>query len=251
MLIGRADIYLNHNVIRIGSKEPPAVASSLGGAPMVASDSHIHVAARAQTGPVRVKLWNRAGPVRGTVVFDGQISLSDGSIAIGDILNVSSFVQSFGSPGLHQIRVSVDDPGNASRVDVVLDPGVNQISLMSVEGGAIPYVWTVSDPTIGRFDELALVLSSHDLPVSRLSAALKLVQIAYEEGESPNREYLRDFGMRLVAEWLRWLRDDISHEVASEVSRDVAARLRDLAASESDYEIIRLASGVIESLHRV
>lgn len=123
MLIASTDIYLNHGTVRLGSKEAPSAASQLGGAPATASDKHIHVAARAQVGLVRVKLWNRIGPARGTVVFDGDISLADGCIAVGDILNVSTFVQGFGSPGLHRIRVSVDDPGNASRIDVILDPG--------------------------------------------------------------------------------------------------------------------------------
>jgi hypothetical protein len=250
VLIGSVEIYLNHRIVRIGSKETPAEVSSLGGAPVAASGSHIHVAARAQAGLVRVKLWNKAGPMRGAVIFDGQISLVDGCIAIGDILNVSSFVQSFGPPGLHQIRVSVDDPGNASRIDVILDPGVNLISLTSADGYAIPYEWTAGAAAIGRFDELGLVLSSHDLAVARLSAALKIVLIAYQEGEVGSREYLHDFGIRLIVEWLRWLRDGISEETASEVGRDISTRLSDLRTLESDEDVSRLASEVIESLHR-
>ncbi len=251
MLIGSADIYLNHRVVRIGSSAAPAAASPLGGAPVAASDSHVHVAARAQAGLVRVKLWNKVGPVRGTVVFDGEISLADGCIAVGDILNVSSFVQNFGSAGLHRMRVSVDDPGNASRVDVILNPGRSLISLTSVGGHAIPYEWTADEAAIGRFDELGLVLSSHDLPLGRLSAALKIVLIAHKEGEADSREYLLDFGIRMVSEWLRWLRDDISEAAASEVDRDISVRLRDLPDVETDDNIRRLASSILESLHWV
>ncbi|CAL9397702.1 hypothetical protein [Streptomyces sp. enrichment culture] len=251
MLIGSADIYLNHRVLRIGSNEAPTVTSPLSGAAAAASDSHIHVAARAQAGLVRVKLWNKLGPVRGTVVFDGEISLADGCIAVGDILNASSFVQNFGTAGLHRVRVSVDDPGDASRVDVILDPGERLISLTSVDGHTIPYEWTAGEAEIGRFDELGLVLSSHDLPLGRLSAALKIILIAHREGEADSREYLRDFGIRMVVEWLRWLRDDISEAAASEVGRDISVRLRDLPALESDDNIRHLASRILESLHRV
>ncbi|UWE08216.1 hypothetical protein [Actinacidiphila bryophytorum] len=251
MLIGSVEIHLNHRVVRIGSKEPPVDFHPVSGAHVSASDRHVHVVARAQSGLVRVKVWNRVGPVRGTAVFDGDIFLADGCIAIGDVLNESSFVQYFGSAGLHRVRVSVDDQGNSSRVDVILDPGVKAVRLTSVDGYAIPYEWTVGETAIGRFDELGLILSLQDLPVNRLSAALKIISIAYEEGEPENREYLRDFGLRLVSEWLRWLREDVSDEVASEMGCSISVKLRDMPGLALDEEIRLLASEVIESLHGI
>ncbi|MER7694472.1 hypothetical protein [Streptomyces sp. NPDC097610] len=86
--------------------------------------SHVQIAARAQMGLVRVRLWNRAGPAAGSVLFDGDLVLDDGAVGVGDILGVSRFVQNVGTPGAHHIRVTVDDPDIASRIDVVIDQDV-------------------------------------------------------------------------------------------------------------------------------
>lgn len=78
----------------------------------------------------------------------GALSLvSDGEPSVAEELGMSRFVQHIGSAGVHRIRVAVDDPGAASRVDVVIDSGSEERALTSVDGYPLP-LCVVADMSI-------------------------------------------------------------------------------------------------------
>jgi len=246
MLIGNTSIYLNHRVIRIGSTLPPDDVLELQGAPAVASDRHVQIAARAQVGLVRVRLWSKVGPVAGTSVFDGVLSLEDGAIAVSDILGTSSYIQKFGTPGEHRISISVDDPGLASRIDVVLDSGVEKVALTAADGYPLPRFMTVDGSALGKSDELGLILSAHDLPLNRLAGAVKLICLASEEDDPARAEALRNFRIRVICEWLRWLSSDLSLEKCNRLGEFISESLHGASMSNLDSLSVNISAEVIE-----
>ncbi|AYG79490.1 hypothetical protein DWB77_01605 [Streptomyces hundungensis] len=248
MLIGSAEFYLNHRVVRIGATVPPEEDLVLAGAPLVASRSHIQLAARAQMGLVRIRLWNRAGPAGCSVLFEGDLMLDDGAIQVGDILGVSRFVQNIGAPGAHRIRVAVDDPGVASRVDVVIDSGCDGRALTSVNGLPLPQFVVAENVSLGRSDELALILSAHDMPHNRLAASFKVIKLAAESDPLDRVEILREFRMRMVCEWLRWLARVASVDVAFVMGSHVSTRLDAATMADLDRTSAALAAEVLERL---
>lgn len=248
MLIGSAELYLNHRVIRIGSTAPPEDVLALAGAPLVASRSHVQIAARAQVGLVRVRLWNRAGPAEGSVLFDGDLVLDDGAIGVGDILGVSRFVQNVGDPGVHHIRVAVDDPGIASRVDVVIDSGRDGQALTSVDGYPLPQFVVADNFNLGKSDELGLILSAHDMPHNRLAASFKVIKLASESDPLDRVEILREFRMRMVCEWLRWVAPVASADAVSAMAGYMSERLDGTATVGLDHASAELAADVLARL---
>ncbi|MEU5895080.1 hypothetical protein [Streptomyces venezuelae] len=177
-------------------------------------------------------------------MFDGELVLDDGAIAVGDILGVSRFVQSVGDPGVHHIRGTVDDPGVASRVDVVIDSGRDGQSLTSVDGYPLPQFVVAEDFDLGRSDELALILSVHDMPHNRLAAAFKVIKLASESDPLPRVEVLREFRMRMVCEWLRWLAPVASADEVFAMSGYMFERL-DGTAAGLDHAAAELAADVL------
>jgi hypothetical protein len=245
MLIGSVELHLNHRAVRIGATAPPEEVLALAGAPLVASRSHIQIAARTQVGPVRVRLWNRAGPAGGSVLFEGDLVLDDGAIGVGDILGVSRFVENIGEPGAHRIRVAVDDLGVASRVEVIIDSGCDERELTSVDGFPLPHFVVAEDFTLGRSDELGLILSAYDLPYNRLAASFKLIKLAVETDPSGRVEILREFRMRMVCEWLRWFASVASADVAAVINGYVSERLDATAMVDLDLASAELAADVL------
>lgn len=248
MLIGSAELHLNHRVIRIGATAPPEEDLALAGAPLAASRSHIQLAARAQMGLVRIRLWNQAGPAGGSVLFEGDLMLDGGVIGVGDILGVSRFVQNIGEPGAHRIRVAVDVPGVASRVDVVIDASHDERTLTSVEGFPLPHFVVAENFTLGRSDELGLILSTHDIPLNRLAASLKVIKLAAESDPPDRVEILRKFRMRMVCEWLRWLAPATSAGVAHMMENYVSERLDSAVMTDLDRVSAELAAGLLDRL---
>jgi hypothetical protein len=247
MLIGSTCVKLNHRVLRIGATSPPDDVLDLRGAPLVAGPSHVQVRARAQVGPVCVRLWIRSGPVEGFRLFAGSLSLGDdGAIAVGDITGMSSYTCALVAPGAHDVRVYVDDPGAASRVDVILDSGDDEVALEAVDGYPLPKFTTAPGSTIAKDDRLGLVLSAHDLPVNRLASAVKLLYLAAEEDDPARREVSQKFRILLVCEWLRWLSPDVSLEKSTKLGERIAELLSGLSTSNLDARALEISSEVVK-----
>ncbi|MFI9616814.1 hypothetical protein ACIHCM_34910 [Streptomyces sp. NPDC052023] len=174
--------------------------------------------------------------------------LDDGSIGVGDILGVSRFVQNVGDPGVHHIRVTVDDPGVASRVDVVIDSGRDGQALTSVDGYPLPQFVVAENFDLGKSDELGLILSVHDMPQNRLAAAFKLIKLAAESDPLGRVEILTEFRMRMVCEWLRWLAPAPSADAVSAMAGYMSERLHGTAAADLDQASVELAADVLARL---
>ncbi|MFD3381250.1 MULTISPECIES: hypothetical protein [unclassified Streptomyces] len=174
--------------------------------------------------------------------------LDDGAIGVGDILGVSRFVQNIGEPGAHRIRVAVDAPGVASRVDVVIDSGCDGRALTSVDGLPLPQFVVAENFTLGRSDELGLILSAHDMPHNRLAASFKVIKLAAESDPLDRVKILREFRMRMVCEWLRWLAPVASMGVASVMGSYVSERLDAATMADLDRASAELAADVLDRL---
>ncbi|MFD9258174.1 hypothetical protein [Streptomyces sp. NPDC059538] len=245
MLVGSAEIYLNHPVIRIGSTELPGDVVALQGSKLIATEGHLHVAARAQVGLVRARLWSDASPVEGVVIFDGSLRLDDGVVCIGDVLGASSFRQGIGVPGNRRILVSVDDPGNASRIDVVLDPGTREVALTACRNHPLPLFRVADSLSLDSTDELGLILSAHNIPLNRLAAALKLICLVVENDEVARRSAMMEFRIRMIGEWLRWISPILSEAGASSITSFILEKLQGASPVDVDSFSIDISSEVM------
>ncbi|MEE1803853.1 hypothetical protein PUR57_35170 [Streptomyces sp. JV176] len=245
MLIGGAEIYLNHPVIRVGSGELQENLTPLGGSPFIASEGHIRIAARAQVGLVRVRVWNEAGPIEGVVVFDGPLLLSDGSVYIGDVLGVSRYQQRVGDPGDQRLMVSVDDPGKASRINIVVNPGKQEVTLTNSQSHPLPSFLVTEASTLESTDKLGLILSAHDIPLNRLAAAVELIHLASREDGPTRRVPMVEFRIRMVSEWLRWISPSLSTEKASSISSFISEHLQGILSDDIDSASVAISSEVL------
>jgi hypothetical protein len=197
--IGVVDAYANHGVLVIGNTPELNAGATLQGV-AVASASHLLLATRGQAGLVRVRLWDHVGPLVGTEVVAADLELQDGRLFIFDIEKVGIHIFSTGRLGKVPVRALVDDPGTASRVNVLIGGPCEERELTSVEGHPLFSVSIESGTNVEVADELGIILSEHDLPLSRLAAAIKLI------GNSPvARPAILESRIDQVVEWSRWL----------------------------------------------
>lgn len=245
MLIGGAEIYLNHPVISIGSGELQDDVTPLEGSPFIATERNIRIAARAQVGLVRVRIWSRASPVEGVVVFDGSLLLGDGSVYIGDVLGASRYQQRVGDPGKRRLMISVDDPGKASRINIVVEPGKREVTLASSRNHPLPSFLVTEASALESTDELGLILSAHDIPLNRLAAAVKLIQLASQEDDPILRVSMMEFRIRMISEWLRWISPVLSAERASSISSFISERLQDAPPNDIESFSTEISSEVL------
>ncbi|WP_105975747.1 hypothetical protein [Streptomyces geranii] len=245
MLIGSTSIHLNHRVIRIGSTSPPDDVLDVRGVPLARDEKHVQIAARAQVAPVRVRLWNGIGPAEGTCQFTGTLLLEDGVLAVGDILGTSRYTQTVGAPGEYGVRIHLDDPGAASRIDVIIDSGDEEVALEGVPGRLLPNFLAASGSVIGKTDQLALVLSAHDLAVQRLGSAVKILRLAAVEDDPARAEALERFRVRMICEWLRWLSPEISLGKANSFGVYILDNLRGVSVSDLDRRSVEISSEII------
>ncbi|MFD0141304.1 MULTISPECIES: hypothetical protein [unclassified Streptomyces] len=245
MLVGAGEIFLNHPVIRIGSTELPDDVVALHGSNIIATERHLHLAARAQVGLVRVRLWSDASPVEGVVIFDGSLRLDDGMVCVGDVLGVSSFRQGIGVPGNRRVLVSVDDPGNASRIDFVLDPGTCDVALTACRSYPLPLFRVADSSSLDSTDELGLILSAHNIPLNRLAAALKLICLAAEREDFARRPAMMEFRIRMIGEWLRWVSPTLSEAATSSITSFILEKVQGASPADADSFSIDVSSEVM------
>ncbi|MEU2556415.1 hypothetical protein ACF1GY_37355 [Streptomyces sp. NPDC014684] len=246
MNIGSVAIYLNHPVIAIGATTPIDGKLELGGAPQAASSGHVLIAARAQSGLVCVRLWHRAGLCDGVVIFEGDLTLADGVISVTDIAGSSSYSTRLGEAGVHRIIIAVDDPGSASRVDVLIDSGNEECDLNSVPNYPLPRIRNVERTPLEPVDELGLILSAHDLPFNRLAAAVKLIYLTSPLGADGHRK-IGPYRLRMIVEWVRWLSPFLSVEDSQALVDMAADRISGDSNSDFDRVAIEVAADVFRN----
>lgn len=126
MQIAGVDVYVNHPVLHLGSTDWVPTDLELGDAPAASCDTHVAVRVRPQLGLVAVRIFRDSEEIPGadpsfTTVFDGQLLLSDGRMAIGDVEGLTRFVRLLGDRGPWNVRVAVDVPGwEARAMDVTV-----------------------------------------------------------------------------------------------------------------------------------
>jgi len=244
MKLGTAEIYANHPIIVIGSTDPVGNPLALGGSAAVASENHVTVATRGQAGLTRVSLWKQAGPLVGEVVFDGHLILADHLIAVFDVEGLSRFSATVGVGGRQRVALLVDDPGFASRIDVIFDRGQGRRALTAVSGFPLYDVSVPAGEGLEKSDELALILSGHDSPMSRLAAAIKLIG-----GSEAPRPPIKSFWIRLLIEWIRWLRPTFRIAESRSLGALIEEKLFRLPADALDSTATELALEVLQQRH--
>lgn len=235
MQIGLVDVYANHGVLVIGNKLEVDADVTLQGAAAVSS-SHVLLATRGQAGLVRVRLWNGIGPRVGAEVVAARLDLSSQYLLVFDIEKIGVHSFAAGRLGTIPITVSVDDPGFASRVDVLIGEAGEERELTSAAGYPLFSVTVTSDMEMEAADELDLILSGHDLPLSRLAAAIKLISIF-----PAARPAILDSRINQIVEWSRWLSPWQSVDRSHELGRFLRSGIASLHEPAQDVEVLNLA----------
>jgi hypothetical protein len=124
--ISGVEVYVNHPVLHLGATDWVPVSLELGEADAASCDTHVAVRVRAQSNLIRVRLFQDLGDSvcpdpTFTTVFDGQLLLDNGRLAVGDVEGLTRFVYQVGDRGAWNIRVAVDNPGwDARAIDVTI-----------------------------------------------------------------------------------------------------------------------------------
>lgn len=164
---------------------------------------HLAARTRAQVAPVLIQVWRGPHPDLGTVVFDGSAYLPGGSLFVLDVERLTTFSRKCGAPGIHRLTVRVDEMGEASRVDLVLDGGEKRMELSRIDSYPLPAVAGVSAP-LAPPDILNLILADFDAPKARLVNAMDLVIHEWVADTSPRAAVRRSARVRQIIEWMRW-----------------------------------------------
>jgi hypothetical protein len=73
-----------------------------------------------QEGDAEVRVWSVRGEVDGSAAFRGFLEVPSGTLRVADALSERVLRLSL-EPGRHSVEVYVDEPREASKVDVVID----------------------------------------------------------------------------------------------------------------------------------
>ncbi|GAA3450075.1 hypothetical protein [Dactylosporangium matsuzakiense] len=223
MQIGSVQLYLGHGHLFLGATSSVDLAVFDGDGPVTATEHHVRIAARPQVGPVRVRLWQGAGPRVGKLVFDGPLKLPDAKFCVEEGSGLSRYVTKVTSH-CPRVLVAVDDPGHASRVEIVFEPEFVPRSAQVWTAGEPPFPKLTVSPTAPRHraDAFADALSGHDFAHRRLAAALLVVA---EERRQRNSEQIVAFYINDIVEWLRWLNDRLTYEMCRDTGRQLLSQL--------------------------
>ncbi|WP_254811809.1 hypothetical protein [Streptomyces cavourensis] len=208
---------------------------------------HLAVRTRAQVAPVLIQVWRGPHPDLGTVVFDGPTYLPDGSLFVLDVERSTIFSRKCGPSGSRRLTVRVDEVGEASRVDLVLDVGENRMELSRIGTYPLPAIAGVSDP-LAPADILNLILSDFDRPKARLVTAMDLVIHEWVADTSPRAAVHRSSRVRQIVEWMRSAFPLVGlgelKRVGSLIDREVA----DIADGRDDEIAVRISEGSLKGL---
>jgi hypothetical protein len=73
-----------------------------------------------QEGRAEVRVWSSHGEAAGSEVFRGFLEIPSGTLRVTDALSEQIIRLSL-EPGRHPVKVYVDEPREAAKVDVVID----------------------------------------------------------------------------------------------------------------------------------
>jgi hypothetical protein len=241
MQIGWVQLYLGHGHLFLGATSRVDLAVFDGDGAVTATEHHVRIAARPQVGPVRVRLWQGAGPRVGKLVFDGSLKLPDARFCVEEATGLSRYVTKVTSHS-PRVLIAVDDPGHASRIEVVLDPEFVPRSAHVWTAGEPPFPKLTVAPTVPRHraDAFSDALAGHDFAHRRLAAALLVVA---EERRQRNSEQSVAFYINDIVEWLRWLNDRLTYEMCRDTGRyllgQLGLRSPDLLAADTLNDLQR------------
>jgi hypothetical protein len=144
-----------------------------------------------------------------------------------------------GAWGDHRITVRVDDEGEASRVMVIRDCADGKGPLTSVRGHELPLMTMPDGEVLTPVAELGLILETHDLPLARLAAAVKMLL---------TRDDLSKNSIRMIVEWLRWLHPTARMADCQALGDRLSADLAHSPALEVDGRSLALARDILVAL---
>ncbi|MEU7753699.1 hypothetical protein [Micromonospora sp. NPDC049171] len=221
MLTAAVEVHANHPVVIIGSTAWPEL--DWGDGPAGADERHVAIRTRGQVARTRVSIWSGTMPLVGHLVFDGELDLDDYTICVGDIERLGRWTQRIGQTGVQRVIVRVDDPGNASRVNVGLSISerARVQTLPSHVGPALFDVLTSEREGMALPDARGLTLDGHDSPYARLSAAIMLLS-----RPDPAKPWLERCETEGIIEWLRWLGVELGRPRAEEIGTDIQRLVR-------------------------
>ncbi|MEU7056749.1 hypothetical protein [Streptomyces sp. NPDC046197] len=113
-------------MLHLGATDWVPISLELGDADAASCDTHVAIRVRAQSDLIRLRLFKDLGDSVSanpafTTVFDGQLLLDNGRLAVGDVEGLTRFVYQLGDRGTWNVRVAVDKPGwDACAIDVTV-----------------------------------------------------------------------------------------------------------------------------------
>lgn len=239
MKAGVVEVYVNYPVLVLGSAGDYDLSIIGTGDPATASRSHVAVAVRAQIALVRVTFWSSVRVRSGTIVYSGPLELADGRFYVNDVEGLTRYSRLIGAPGPHNFVIAVDDPGQASRIRVIIDAlqdthrGVEERILGSVE----PLAPLGADLS----ETLEYCLSEYDNVRQRLKLAVDSIRMRHATAGVGSLEY----DIRRVAEWLRWIHPRTTFQECFAA----AEQIRGWLASPADgVALDRLVSRILQSI---
>ncbi|MET7473415.1 hypothetical protein ABZT17_03480 [Streptomyces sp. NPDC005648] len=205
MKIGEVEVFLNYGQLMVGSDSDPDF-DLLVSTPPANDAHHVMLTARAQIAPVRVSVWRGTAPRASRPVFNGEVVLSTGYLALREASDPPFFVWPVTSAGTRVgLSIGVDAWDEATTVTVVVDPDAQSMPDVRSRDDFI-----ASAAAITEISQIDRVLTGYSYPVDRLAVAIRIMRDASGEGVSEARVR---YGITSVAEWLKWLHPAISARV--------------------------------------
>ncbi|MFF4035734.1 hypothetical protein ACFYZ2_39365 [Streptomyces sviceus] len=205
MKIGEVEVFLNYGQLVVGSGSDPDF-DLLVSTPPANDAHHILLTTRAQIAPIRVSVWRGTAPKASRPVFNGEVVLSTGYLALREASDPPFFLWPVTSAGARVgLSVGVDAWDEVTTVTVVVDPDTHSMPDVRSRDDFI-----ASAATITSISQIDRVLTGYSYPVDRLAVAIRIMRDASGEGVSEAR--IR-YGIASVVEWLKWLHPAISARV--------------------------------------
>jgi hypothetical protein len=142
---------------------------------------------------------------------------------------------------LHRGLLFVGSTGDPwDEPDLFATPSDGERPLTAVPGHGLPAMTIAADEDLSPATELGLILSTHDLPRSRLAAAIKLL-LAQDEPAK--------YGVAMIVDWLRWLHPHFRAADCRALGEQLLADLAFSARGGLDERSLSSARGLLGALN--
>jgi hypothetical protein len=110
-----------------------------GEEPLVAGEQCVLVATRGDQDPVELEVWTGppTTPAPGPLLFDGELCVAGQGVEVGDLVGGDGHQVKL-PVGRHRLQIFADQPGNASHLRIVFDPGPERSSSQVPAANARP-----------------------------------------------------------------------------------------------------------------